>query len=281
MGKYFVFRRILILSLWCCLMLTATIGAWAKPAAQDMPIVEPERVPGDGTMRRITAPILMYHYVSILPEDADDIRTHLTIAPDIFRAHIQYLHDVGYNTISLYQLDDALMRGTPLPLKPIILTFDDGHIDHYTTVFPILREFGFVGTFFVITGRADANDPAYMNWAQIEEMSRAGMNMESHSKSHRDLRGRDHDFLVYELLGSFESLAAHTGKTPRMFCYPGGRYDDTTLQMARELDVWRAVTTQAGMNHTTDNRLEMPRVRVSGSTGAGGLPYLLSGRWLN
>ena len=280
MRIFFIIRHVVILSLWCSLTFAA-VGVLAKSTAQEQQIGDTERVPGDGTLRRIRVPILMYHYVSPLPEDADDIRTDLTVGPDVFRAHMQYLHDAGYNTISLYQLDDALMRGTRLPSRPVILTFDDGHIDHYTTVFPILREFGFTGTFFVITGLADANNPAYMSWAQIEEMSIAGMNMESHTKTHRDLRGRDHDFLVYELLGSIESLVAHTGRTPRMFCYPGGRYDDVTLQLVNEMDVWRAVTTQPGMDHTTDNRLEMSRVRISGNTGAGGLPYLLSGRWLN
>jgi len=235
---------------------------------------------GDGTLRRIRVPILMYHYISPLPEDADDIRRDLTIEPDIFRAQMQYLRDEGYHTINLYQLDDALMFGTPLPPKPIVLTFDDSYIDHYVTVLPILQEMGFIGTFFIITGRADTNNPAYLNWTQIKTMVDAGMSIESHTKSHLDLRGRDRDFLIYELLGSFESLEAHNGRESHMFCYPGGQYDDAVLQVAREMGIWRAVTTQPGMDHTTDNRLEMPRVRVSGGTGADGLAYLLGGSWL-
>jgi peptidoglycan/xylan/chitin deacetylase (PgdA/CDA1 family) len=222
----------------------------------------------------------MYHYVSLLPDDADDIRRDLTVEPDVFRAHMQYLRDEVYHTISLYQLHDALIFGTPLPPKAVVLTFDDGHIDHYRTVLPILREMGFVGTFFVITGRADSSDPAYVNWIQIKEMADSGMSIESHTKSHLDLRGRDRDFLVYELLGSFESLSAHIGRESRMFCYPGGRYDEAALKVVGEMDIWRAVTTQPGMYHTTDNRLELPRVRVSGGTGPGGMAYLLGGSWL-
>ncbi len=265
-------KSYLLIVLWCGLIIAAIMRV--------QHVLADSAVAGDGTLRRIHVPILMYHYVSLLPEDADDIRRDLTIEPDIFRAHMQYLRDEGYHTISLYQLHDALMFGTPLPPKPIIVTFDDGHIDHYVSVLPILQEMGFVGTFFIITGRADTHDPAHVNWIQIKAMADAGMSMESHTKSHLDLRGRDRDFLVYELLGSFESLSAHIGRESRMFCYPGGRYDDAALDVAREMDIWRAVTTQPGMDHTTDNRLELPRVRVSGGTGPGGLEYLLGGDWL-
>lgn len=234
----------------------------------------------DGTLRRIRVPILMYHYISPLPTNADAYRIDLSISPDIFQAHMQHLYSEGYSTISLYELQDALLQGTQLPSKPVILTFDDGYIDHYTNVFPVLLQYEFTGTFFIITGRSDANDPDYLSWEQIREMSAAGMSMESHTKNHQDLRGRDYDFLVYELLGSFESLSMHLGKAPHMFAYPVGHYDDFTLEVMRTIPYWRAVTTQPGMLHTTDNLLEMPRVRVHGNTGVSGLAYLLGGEWL-
>ncbi|RMF80086.1 MAG: polysaccharide deacetylase family protein [Chloroflexi bacterium] len=230
---------------------------------------------GDGTLRRIRVPVLMYHYVSPIPENADDIRIGLTIEPDIFRQHIQYLHDNGYTTISLEDLDAALRMGMPLPPKPVVLTFDDGYIDHYINVFPILQEFNFSGTFFVITGRADSDDPAYMRWEHIVEMSRAGMHIEPHTKSHLDLRERDYDFLIYELLGSYESVEAHTGVAPTAFAYPGGRYDDATLSVLETLPISRAVTTQYGALHTTDNTLEVSRIRVDHGTGVPGLAWLL------
>lgn len=230
----------------------------------------------DGTLRRIRVPILMYHYVSDLPPNADAIRIGLTVAPSMFRAHLQYLHDSGYTTISLYQLHEALLKGTKLPPKPIILTFDDSYIDHYFTVFPLLKEFSFTATFFVITGTADTHDPAHLSWVQISEMSDAGMSMESHTKTHAELEGRSYDFLVYQLLGSLQSLEAYTHKTPHMFAYPSGRYDAATLAVLQTLPVWRAVTTQHGALQTTDNMLELPRLRVSNDTGVSGLANLLN-----
>lgn len=234
----------------------------------------------DGTLRRVHVPILMYHYVGVLPEDADDVRRDLTVQPDVFEGHLRYLVEQGYSTITLYQLYDALMLGAPLPPNPIVLTFDDGYIDHYATVFPLLQQYGLTGTFFVITGRADANEPAYVNWVQINEMAQAGMSMEPHTKSHMSLHERDRDFLVYEMLGSKQSLQAHTGMDVRMFAYPAGRYDDETLRIATEVDFQLAVTTQPGMQHVTSGLLELPRVRVSGNTSVSGFAYLLRGDWL-
>jgi peptidoglycan/xylan/chitin deacetylase (PgdA/CDA1 family) len=106
----------------------------------------------DGTIRRIRVPILMYHYVSPLPPDADDIRAGLTVSPETFRSHIEFLKSEGYETISLYEMNTALEYGLELPEKPIVLTFDDSYTDHYQYVFPVLKEFGYTGTFFVITG---------------------------------------------------------------------------------------------------------------------------------
>lgn len=230
---------------------------------------------GDGTLRRLRVPILMYHYVSELPPDADGIRIGLTISPTLFQEHVGYLQEQGYETISLYEMHMALAYGVPLPPKPVILTFDDGHIDHYRNVFPVLREAGYTATFFIITQFADNNVPGYMNWNQIREMAEAGMSMESHTKTHSDLRLRAYDFLVYEIIGSIESLEVHTGRRPAMFAYPVGRYDENTLDVLDTTTVVRAVTTQPGVLHTTDNRLEVSRLRISNDTGVPGLAYLL------
>ncbi len=251
--------------IYCSLLLSS---APAKSKTQDYLV--------DGTLRRINVPILMYHYVSPLPLDADQLRVGLTLSPEMFRQHIQYLRDAGYSTVSLYQLHDALIAGTPLPPKPIVLTFDDGYIDHYTVVFPILREFGYTGTFFIITGKADASESNYVSWDQINEMADAGMSMEAHTKNHVDLRERDYDFLVYQILGSIESLQAHTQQDTRIFAYPAGRYDEATLAVLESLAVWRAVTTESGTLHTSDNLLEVTRLRVNGEMSVAGLGQLLT-----
>ena len=229
----------------------------------------------DGTLRRIDVPILMYHYVGVLPEDADEYRVGLTISPENFDAHMRYLHDRGYSAISLSQLHEALSSGEPLPPRPIVLTFDDGYIDHFETVVPILEAFDFTATFFVITGMADTENPRYLNWTHIRAMAAAGHEMASHTKTHPDLRARDRDFLVYQLLGSIESLNEHLESTTTVFSYPAGRYDRGVLDVLKQTSIEVAVTTRNGRLHTTSNLLELDRLRVSGDMGVLGLANLI------
>lgn len=220
----------------------------------------------DGTLRQIAVPILMYHYISTPPEDADIYRQDLSVPPEEFRAQMQHLADEGYTTISLYDLNRALRWGTTLPPRPVILTFDDGYRDAYENAFPVLEEFGFTGTFFVITARLDEGHPAYITWEQAQEMATAGMSIESHTKEHPNLISQNEAALYYQIQGSLESIAAHTGQSVRIFSYPGGRWDTAALDAVRRYGIWAAVVTEGGVEHTTDNLLLLRRVRISGET---------------
>jgi len=231
----------------------------------------------DGTLRRIQIPILMYHYVGELPNDADDIRRGLTVSETRFREQLDYLKDNGYQTISLAELDNSLTIGNALPNKPVILSFDDGHDDHIQTVYPILIEYGYIGTFFIVTNFADHQREAYMTWDDIQILAEAGMDVQAHTKSHFNLQSRDHDFYVYEIVGSVESLEIHLNQDINFLAYPAGRYDEATLTFMEVSGLSRAVTTEFGMVHTTDNRFQLSRVRITESVGYAGMAQLLGG----
>lgn len=260
-------RNLLILLLW---FLSIGTGRYSYAQETSQPIQI-----GDGTLRRVRVPILMYHYVSPLPIDADSIREGLTVSPNQFYDHMNYLSSVNYHTISLYEMNSAINNGTPLPQNPIVLTFDDGYIDHYSYVFPVLKEFGFIGTFFIITDFVDANNPNYLTWTQIQEMSQAGMNIESHTKSHQRLENRSYDYLIWEIVGSQETLQSHTGDYPTIFAYPGGFYDSNTLTILDTTQINRAVTTEHGTYHTSHDYLLSPRLRIAGGMTGNGLKNLL------
>ena len=214
----------------------------------------------------LKVPILMYHYISIPPDDADKYRTDLSVAPDAFREQMTYLAENGFETIDLYDLSLAIADKKELPQKPVIITMDDGYRDNFENAFPVLQEFGMKATFFVVTELIDQEIGNYMTWPMAKEMADAGMRIEPHSKTHADLSGQEREYIIYEVLGSQESIAAHVGYTPRYFCYPGGRYDETTLEVVQDLNFWGAVTTAGGEWHGYDDRYEWSRVRMRNTT---------------
>jgi peptidoglycan/xylan/chitin deacetylase (PgdA/CDA1 family) len=121
------------------------------------------------------------------PEDSDIYRHDLSVGADIFGAHLITLREQGYTSITLSDLFYAIQLGKPLPEKPIVLIFDDGYRDNYLNAFPIMKEEGFVGTFFVITNLIEEYHENDMTWEQLREMQAAGMEIGSHTKSHAEL----------------------------------------------------------------------------------------------
>lgn len=208
----------------------------------------------------------MYHYLSTPPENADIYRTDLSVTPENFRAQLDYLARNGYTSIDLYDLTAGIVDQKALPARPIILTFDDGYVDAYINAFPLLRQYGFTATFFIITEFVDRGQPGYLTWPMIEEMAAAGMRMEPHTKTHLNLDQQEWAFVVYQILGSQETLAAHIGYTPRYLAYPGGRYDAQVIDVLKELDFWGAVTTNGGKWHDFEGRYEWTRLRVRYTT---------------
>jgi peptidoglycan/xylan/chitin deacetylase (PgdA/CDA1 family) len=206
----------------------------------------------------------MYHYVEPWPLDANEFRKNLTVRPEDFAAQMQYLHDHGYVTVSLYDLIYALALGWPLPDKAVVMTFDDGYRALMDYAVPVMQAYGYRGTVFVITELMDYEFEQYLTWPQAESLYAQGWKIEPHTKTHEHLAGQSREFQLYQMLGSIQTVEAHIGVTPRFFNYPAGKYDDLTLQLAKELHLWGAVTVEVGNLHTFDSLYTLERIRVSG-----------------
>lgn len=249
---------------------TPVVPVTPTPAIQPTP---------DGQARTAKVPILMYHYVSTPPQDANIFRLDLSVKPELFAAQLDRMLADGYTTISLYDLVANLTQGAPLPPKPVILTFDDGYRDAYENAFPRLKERGMKATFFVITDFMDEKRPEYLTWDMARIMFAAGMSIEAHGRNHASLRKRDNDFLVWQALGSLETIKYELGVQPRFICYPAGEYDQATIAIFKSANYWAGLTTQQGATHHSDDLFELHRVRIRGTTTPDELARLLSLDW--
>jgi peptidoglycan/xylan/chitin deacetylase (PgdA/CDA1 family) len=235
---------------------TPTLAATATPRPRPEP---------DGVRRVAHVPILMYHYISIPPSLNDRLRVDLSVLPDNFDAQMRWLAENGYHTITLTDLYYYLAVGAPLPDNPVIITFDDGYVDHYENAFPILQKYGFIGTFFILAGPADVASPRYLTWEMIAQMSTAGQDIQVHGRDHVDMRRRTLEFLYFQLVGTRQAIEAHTGKPAAFLAFPAGEYDADTLRFVDKYGFWMGVTTHYGRDHTLDAPFELTRVRIRGT----------------
>jgi len=206
----------------------------------------------------------MYHHVADAAPGANAVERDLSVSPARFAEQLAWLRQAGYETITLTELAAHFSEGRSLPAKPIILTFDDGYADNYEQAFPLLKAQGYRGAFFILTDFVDEGRAGYMNWPQIEEMERAGMEIGSHGRNHIDLRRKSWDYLVWQLLGSKQTLEAHVERPVQTFCYPSGKYDSHVASVLRSAGYVVAVTVDQGSRHSEQDLLQLKRLRVRG-----------------
>ncbi len=250
---------------------TATATPTNTPTETPTPTLTPTITPTplptrDPNLRVARVPILMYHYISVPPPDADKYRLDLSVTPDNFAAQMAYLAAQGYHTIRVQDLTSYLLHGTPaLPPKPIVLTFDDGYVDNYQNALPILRKYKFTATFFIITQFIDDNRPGYLTWDQVEEMAIEGMEIGSHTLDHVDLYGKPRAYQVTEIDGSKLMIESRIGTPVKSFCYPSGKFDLRTISVLRSGGYLGATTEIQGTLQSTANIYELRRIRIRGS----------------
>ncbi|MEX1193538.1 MAG: polysaccharide deacetylase family protein [Dehalococcoidia bacterium] len=143
----------------------------------------------------------------------------LTVLSADFDGQPTYLDCAGYTAISVADMFEAIAGRRALPPHPVILTFDDGYTNHYTQVFPMLH--GYVGSFAIVTGFVEGGGP-YVTWAQVREMSDAGMEMLAHTVSHADLGASNDVTVVDQLTRSRQPLAEATGRDIDFLVDPSG-----------------------------------------------------------
>jgi len=166
----------------------------------------------------VTIPIILYHHISVSP-----INSRYYVPPVNFEKQIKLLHDWEYTTITIEQLLLAIDFGTSLPPRPIIITFDDGHLDNYTAAYPIMQKYGYTGVLYIVYNYIGAD--GYLSVEQIQEMHANGWEVGSHSLNHYDLTTLDDDGKHKEIIESRTMLAQLLGFPINTFAYPFGAKD--------------------------------------------------------
>ena len=168
-------------------------------------------------------PVLMYH--SVAPSGDG-----LTVSAAQLDAQLDFLSRGGFTTISLKELLDAQDGHGSLPAHPIVLTFDDGFVEHFGTVLPLLQKRGQKATFFIVSGwTADSSehrktDPQghrpHLTWTEVRALRDAGMEIGSHTVNHGKLTELHPEAVRAQLEHSKRDLEAKLGQKVSVFAYP-------------------------------------------------------------
>lgn len=168
---------------------------------------------------------LLYH--SVL--DGTDSGENYDVDAKTFGRHLRLVADLGMDALSAYDLGDSAVPGIERARK-VMLTFDDGKLDNYETVFPMLLRSGMKGTFFVNPARVGSE--GFVDWSQLSEMARHGMSVQSHGMTHRYLHLLPPDELDAELRISREEIRQRTGRDADYLSLPGGFFSRRVVEAA-------------------------------------------------
>ncbi len=196
--------------------------------------------------RAAKIPIIMYHDITAT-KDVD-----WDVTPDELEKHFQTLQEGGYTPITMDRMVNHLRTGSPLPEKPVLLTFDDNYVGQYKYAFPLLKKYNYPAVWSVHTrfvGTAGQKPKA--TWDQLREMQKSGLiTVASHTVNHLNMKNLSNAEIEREVLESKKVLEKELGIPIDYFTYPGGDFTE------RAKDKVKDVGYKAALSMSLDPRQE-------------------------
>ncbi|SNY69208.1 polysaccharide deacetylase family protein [Enterobacter sp. CC120223-11] len=220
-------------------------------------------------------PILTYHHILRDEENTRFRHTSTTTSVRAFSNQMTWLRDQGYTTLTMYQLEGYIRNKMNLPARSVVITFDDGlkSVDRYA--YPVLKEYGFKATAFIISSRIKRHpqkwDPKSLQFMSISELRQIQdvFDIQSHTHFLHRVDGYRRPILLsrsyHNILFDFErSRRALTQFNPHVLylSYPFGGYNATAVQAANDAGFHLAVTTVKGKVKPGDNPFLLKRLYI-------------------
>jgi len=203
----------------------------------------------------VTVPILLYHHVS-----TDKADSRYNIDPGKFEQQMQWLYDNGYQTITISELVNLIYNGGEIPLRPVVITFDDGNLNNFVNAYPIMKKFGFVGTFYVVQRYVDSDD-TMVSTDQLMQLIQNGWEIGSHSKTHAHLTFDGVD-LVEEIRMSKLNLEKKLGVTIHSFAYPFGEINEDVIRLTSSYGYSSGVGLGESQTHSRFSVYYLSRIEI-------------------
>jgi peptidoglycan/xylan/chitin deacetylase (PgdA/CDA1 family) len=223
--------------------------------------------------------ILMYHMIA---EPVPGARFNgLRVTPSAFEQQLRWLRDNGWRGYTVSELVD---NAGQLPDKAVAITFDDGYADNLTQALPLLQQYGYRATLYLVVDRHD-RDWSRSRKAQHDDEELRGIpklsdeqvrtllasgcfELGAHTLTHPNFLKLDDAALCHELSASKRQLEQSFGVSVRSLAYPFGLYRPRQVARVREAGFDSAVTVREGIDDPANwNPLELARIKISGRDG--------------
>ena len=223
------------------------------------------------------ASVLTYHDVTDDPGNPTE-----QVSPDSFRSQLATAVRLGIRFVPLSELTERVLRGVPVDQLGAV-TFDDALAGVHRHAVEILRDLGLSATVFVVSDRIGVAAPEWypgsdrvMTADELREVADAGLDIQSHTRTHADLPGLGGRELDRELAGARLTLGDLLGRDVEYLAYPFGHYDAHVRAAVRDAGYRAAFTFRNGRITPGLDPFRLPRLPMWTDGSALRLAYNLA-----
>ncbi|WCK53310.1 polysaccharide deacetylase family protein [Aneurinibacillus sp. Ricciae_BoGa-3] len=211
-------------------------------------------------------PVLMYHHLLESKENKKFRGNAAVITPEQFGVEMKVLHDNSYRVISLNTLEQYVQGKVKLPSRSVVITFDDGYLSNFKYAAPILRQYHYKATIFLMTGpmqqKTETFNPDKLNhvsWSELANYSDV-FDYQAHAHNFHRLIGKTSWFIAKPLPAVENDIHKVKELTHAIyFAYPFGQYNPDTISLLKKEGFRMAFTTRKGRVYPGSPIFELPR----------------------
>ncbi|MDO7846604.1 polysaccharide deacetylase family protein [Hymenobacter sp. M29] len=219
-------------------------------------------------------PVLMYHKI---PDAPLATKHQIYVTKENFERHLAYFKKRKLTPITFADYLQYARGERPLsafPARPLILTFDDGYLDNYTNLLPLMQQYGYRGVLYLLGDfevrynqwdlAADPTEPRadIMDCEQKQAFVAAGWEIGAHTMSHPHLTTLTLPEAASEIQRSKAALETALQTEIVSFAYPFGDLNEAVKDAVRAAGFALGVSTDTGGMAIEDDRMQVFRVNM-------------------
>ena len=222
------------------------------------------------TPRAKGLPILMYHKVS------EGYISGTSVTVDQLEQQFLFITQQNYNCI---RLSDIINPDFVYPIKPLLITFDDGYLNNFELLYPMLIKHKLNAAimlpakFIGLTSEWETEPPLpLMDFTHLLQMDSQFIEFGLHSFGHQNYSTLTFGEVANDIARCFKTLKDHQIPVVPILAYPYGAYPREHPQKEQFFNVLKENGVEAGLRignrynqPGTTNKYELKRIDIKGT----------------